>query len=166
MAYRQELTSKFPDEVTVFSADDMNKIKVGQAAVSRYHQLGRFFMADDPPNFPDHDFPHPNYLLVPSGYMTLQSHHSPGEDTEQDTEELRAFNDIANDDTLPDVQDLPESQSQLSSSESTQSSVGETELDKLGRPHLPRPRTGPAKIVLRACKFYRSSSQVHANDFS
>ena len=36
VAYRQELASKFSDEVTVFNADDMNKIKVGQAAISRY----------------------------------------------------------------------------------------------------------------------------------
>ena len=164
VAYRQELASKFFDEVTVFSADDMNKIKVGQAAVSRYHQIGGFFMADDSPNFPDHDFPHPNYLLVPSGYMTLQSHHRPENDSEEDTEELRALSDIANNDTLPDVQDLPDSQSQPSSSESSSSVEATMELDKLGRPHLPRPRTGPAKIVLRSTKFYHSSSQVHAND--
>ena len=148
----------------MFSADDMHKIKVGQGAVSHYHQIGRFFMADDSPNFPNHDFPHPNYLLVPSGYMTLQSHHCPENDSEEDTEELRALSDIANDNTFPDVQDLPDSQSQPSSSESSSSVEATMEPDKLGRPHLPRPRTGPAKIVLQSTKFYHSSSQVHAND--
>ena len=76
-------------------------------------------MADDSPNFPDHDFPHPNYLLVPSGYMTLQSHHCQENGSEEDTEELRVLSDIANNDTLPDVQDLPDSQSLPSSSESS-----------------------------------------------
>ena len=121
-------------------------------------------MTDDSPNFPDHDFLHPNYLLVPSGYMTLQSHHCLENDSEKDTEDLRALSDIANNDTLPDVQDLPDSQSQPFSSESSSSVEATMELDKLGTPHLPRPRTGPANIVLRSTKFYHSSYQVHAND--
>lgn len=165
VAYRQELASKFPDEVTVLSADDMNKIKVGQAAVSRYHQISRFFMADDSPNFPDHDFPHPNYLLVPSGYMFLQRHQSPENEFELDSEEVRALIDVATNDTLAEIQDQQEPQSQPSvQSEFPTSSSEATELDKLGRPHLPRPRTGPAKVILRSTKFSHSSSQVHAND--
>ena len=55
-----------------YSADDMNKIRMGpHTGVSRYHQISRFFMEDDSPNLGDHDFPHPGYLIVPSGYMAL-----------------------------------------------------------------------------------------------
>ena len=56
--------------------DDMNKVKVGTLAVSRYHQLERYFPTDDVPNYPDHDFPVPGYHLIPSGYMRLTSSHS------------------------------------------------------------------------------------------
>lgn len=55
----------------------MNKIKVGALAVSRYHQIQRFFPVDDAPNVPDHDFPVPGYLLIPSGYMRLVKKPSP-----------------------------------------------------------------------------------------
>lgn len=52
--------------------DDMAKIKVGAPAVSRYHQIRRLFPTNDSPNFEDHDFPVPNYLLSVSGYMFLK----------------------------------------------------------------------------------------------
>ena len=41
-------------------------------AVSRYHQIFRFFVNNDTPNVGDHGFPNPGYLIVPSGYMALQ----------------------------------------------------------------------------------------------
>ena len=69
--YRQEFAQMFLKETCVFSCDDMNKLKVGPPAVSRYHQISRFFPSDDKPNVPDHDFPNPGYLLIPSGYMQL-----------------------------------------------------------------------------------------------
>lgn len=68
VAYRREFTMKFREEA---SCDDMNKVKVGPLAVSRYHQIYRYFHQDDQPNYPDHDFPLPRYLLIPSGYMEL-----------------------------------------------------------------------------------------------
>ena len=52
--------------------DDMAKIKVGLRAVSRYHQLKRTFATNDQPDFSNHDFPIPGYLLSPSGYMFLE----------------------------------------------------------------------------------------------
>ena len=66
----------FSKECAILSADDMNKIKVGAIAVSRYHQIQRFFHTDDSPNIPDHDFPVPGYLIIPSGYMRLISNSS------------------------------------------------------------------------------------------
>ena len=61
----------FSKECAILSADDMNKIKVGALAVSRYHQIQRFFLTDEFSNVPDHDFPVPGYLKIPSGYMRL-----------------------------------------------------------------------------------------------
>ena len=39
VAYRKEFSIMFKKECALFSCDDMNKIKVGALAVSRYHQL-------------------------------------------------------------------------------------------------------------------------------
>ena len=51
---------------------DVNKIKVGTLAVSRYHQLEkRYYPVDDAPNYPDHDFLVPGYHIIASGYMRL-----------------------------------------------------------------------------------------------
>ena len=70
VAYREEFVFKFKHEAVFFSSDDMNKLRMGPStAVSRYHQISRFFMANDSPNTGDHDFPNPGYLLIPSGYV-------------------------------------------------------------------------------------------------
>ena len=58
---RRELGTLFSDNVTTSSVDEMAKIKVGAPAVSRYHLKV--------PNFDDHDFPVPGYLLSVSGHM-------------------------------------------------------------------------------------------------
>ena len=62
----------FDNECAIFSCDDMNRIKVGALAVSRYHQIQRFFPVDDAPNIPDHDFPIPGYLIIPSRYTRMR----------------------------------------------------------------------------------------------
>ena len=49
-----------------------SKIGVGRPAVRRYHQLKKFFIAGDDPDYRDHDFPTPGYLICPSGYMVIQ----------------------------------------------------------------------------------------------
>ena len=56
------------------SLDNMNKIKVGALAVSRYHQIGRMYLAEHAPNYEDHDFPTPGYSIVCSGVQVLTGH--------------------------------------------------------------------------------------------
>lgn len=46
VAYRREFTSKFHQECVIYSCDDMNKVKVGPMAVSRY--LGIFTRMTNP----------------------------------------------------------------------------------------------------------------------
>jgi len=70
VAYHKELAVRFPDEFAVFSCDEINKIKVGPLAVSRYHQID-VFHTEDTSNYPDHDFQVPGYHLIPSGYMRI-----------------------------------------------------------------------------------------------
>ena len=64
---RGELASLFSDSFSILPMDDMAKIKVGPPAVSRYPQLKRIFPTNDQPNFSDHEFTTPGYLLSPSG---------------------------------------------------------------------------------------------------
>ena len=63
----------YPSDVAILSIDDMAKVKVGPLSVSRYHQVKRFYMNNDSPNLPDHDFPVPDYLLNVSRYIFLES---------------------------------------------------------------------------------------------
>ena len=70
--YRMEFAAEFHHEVAIYSCDCMNKIHVGGMAVSQYHQVGKFHMLNDSPNYPDHDFPQGSgYLITPCGYMEL-----------------------------------------------------------------------------------------------
>ena len=73
--HRREFAELFKDDISIFSMDDMNKIKVGPLAVSQYHQLRRLYSSSDMPNMPDHDFPMPGYLINTSGYMELKAKH-------------------------------------------------------------------------------------------
>ena len=46
------------------SLDNMNHIKVGALAVSRYHLISRIYLAQHAPNYEDHDFPTPGCYIV------------------------------------------------------------------------------------------------------
>ena len=70
--YRREFVSLYPKNSVMISTDDMATVKVGPPAISRYHQIKQMFLEEDQPNYPDHDFPVPGYLLNVSGYMTLE----------------------------------------------------------------------------------------------
>ena len=67
-----EYTQKFKQSCSLYSCDNMNKVRIGVLAVSRYHQIRKIFMTDQSPDYPDHDFPHPGYLITPAGYMQLK----------------------------------------------------------------------------------------------
>ena len=69
---RRELETLLSDKISVVSANDMAKVKVGAPAVSRYHQINRIFPEKDGPVLNDHDFPVPGYLISVSGQMFLQ----------------------------------------------------------------------------------------------
>ena len=67
-----EFGALFGDFVDIVAYDDKAKLKVGSPAVSRYHQMCKFFLENDMPNFQDHDFPDPGSLITPSGYLHLK----------------------------------------------------------------------------------------------
>lgn len=83
-----------PVNAPFFSCDDMNKIRVGPLAMSRYHQISKIFPTDDQPQYHDQDFPHPGYLLIPSGYMQL---HASNETSQYD----QVYEASENDHTYP-----------------------------------------------------------------
>ena len=73
MNFIGELSEMLLDKMVAFSADDKNKLNMGTLAVSRYFNIGKFFMTNDQRNYPDHDFPYSGTKLVPSGYLLLKS---------------------------------------------------------------------------------------------
>ena len=42
-------------------------------AVLRYHQISKFFLVDNSPNYPDHDFPIPGDKITPCEYLFLET---------------------------------------------------------------------------------------------
>ena len=66
------MAAYFPDEITIISADSMNKIHYGTLAVSRSHQIRKIFMSSDKPKYLDHDFPLP-YKTIPDGTIILSN---------------------------------------------------------------------------------------------
>ena len=157
VAYREEFCSKFTDECTFFSCDDMAKIRMGPTtAVSRYHQERRFFEVGDEPNLPDHDTPNPGYLINCSGYQQLVVNVA-REKVVDDKFSADDRNDLLNgagfvltDEHSDEVQE--------------RSSGIPTYCDKLGRLHYCRYMSGPTKLVLRSVKFSPSNSMNHVND--
>ena len=87
---RREMAAYFPDEITIVSADSMNKIRYGTLAVSRYHQIRKIFMNSDKPKYLDHGFPLP-YKTIPDGIMILSNN--------KDDDNLFLHDDVVIDET-------------------------------------------------------------------
>ena len=94
VAYRREFSEMFSSECAIFSCDDMNKVKIGALAVSRYHQIERLHPTEDAPNVPDHV---PGYLLIPSGYMRLLQKDNVSVSSENDPEAVEYQEPALND---------------------------------------------------------------------
>ena len=139
----------------------MNKLGMGPAtAVSRYHQIFRFFSTSDSPNVGDHDFPNAGYLIVPSGYMALTS-----------TEQKEEICDEYVNDELNDVIDIDKPEENRCDeiteidSEKTINEINHSFVsDKLGRQHYRKLTAGPSLVKLGASIFDQSSGMMHAND--
>jgi hypothetical protein len=68
VAHGQEFGAAFPTETAQASLDGMSNILINNAAaVSRHHQLNRFVMEGDGPNFLDHDFNTGGYVVKTQG---------------------------------------------------------------------------------------------------
>ena len=50
------------------------QVHIGETtlAVDRRLQPGRFFPTTDAPEYLDHDFPSPGYLITPAGYLVME----------------------------------------------------------------------------------------------
>ena len=54
--------------------DDMNIIQVDRPAVSRYHQISKFFAEGEGPDYAVHDFPNAAYGIKLGGFMVRGGH--------------------------------------------------------------------------------------------
>ena len=163
-----EFAAEQYDEIMSFSCDDMNKIDTGAMAVSCYHQIRRFFLAGDEPNYPDHDFPLKNNKIIPSGYLCLTSKASRGRPRLPHDSRLRSFSMPVTEVRQFTNQVPPMRSRSLSPVGKAQESISRANRrltrDKLGRLHYAWPRTGPLHIYLRSSKFYSSSITHHCAD--
>jgi hypothetical protein len=156
--YCMEFTAKFEAETTTFSCDDKNKVNVGEStpAVSRYHNISKFFLTGDSPNYCDHDFPIPNSKIIPSGYMELKK-------------KSGGLKPVARRSRSVSVRRGPGVETTRSRSVSpprrnSDDDIQDFKTDRHGRLHYNWPRTGPATIVNRATKFHGSSMANHVRD--
>ena len=72
--------------------------------MSRYHQIERFHPTEDAPNVPDHDFPVPGYLLIPSGYMHLLQKDNVSVSSENDPEAVEYQEPALNDESVLSIE--------------------------------------------------------------
>ena len=56
------------------------------------NQVDPYFPIEDSPNVPDHDFPIPGYLIIPSGYMRLMNEQSTS--TVLEGEDMSEYRDV------------------------------------------------------------------------
>lgn len=145
ICYASELSSLFEDECVSLSCDDKCKINVGTLAVSRYFQHNKFFHLTEKPDYPDHDFPHPDSKLVPSGYMVLTNR------KERSTSLPSRFTTFT-----------PHNKRSRSRSPPRQHPKSKSYIDSRGRERISWPRTGYMTMQLSAAKFHSSTSQRHA----
>ncbi len=161
LSYIAEASSRYEKDVIMVSVDDKNKINVGILAVSRYHQISRFFMADDQPQYSDHDFPYPNSKIIPSGYLILKN--------PENCKKVRCRSRSLNRSTRVRKTSL-RSQSAPPGVKLDNSVCEDSQPhyihDKLGRLHIKYSRTGPLYVVNRATPFHSSNAESHANDLT
>ncbi|XP_033112635.1 uncharacterized protein LOC117113425 [Anneissia japonica] len=141
------------DDCIRVSCDDKNKINVGTLAVSRYHQIRRFYLEDDQPEYNDHDFPYAGSKIIPSGYLIMETKEKTSRKRSRSEERQKA---------------RETNRRSRSHSPITRKDVdndGSFHNDKYGRMHVTYGRTGPMNIFNRAGMFHSSTAETHANVF-
>ena len=101
-------------------------------------------MLSNSPNFSDHDFPNPGYLIICSGYQSQDKNAA-------ETPEIPEIEDCTEDVNKITIHNSPEEQNENMS------------YDKLGRVNYKRTTYEPVVLKLRAMKFDTSTAQRHAN---
>jgi hypothetical protein len=189
----QECMVRFPDECVLFSADHMNKLNVGIAAVSSYHRNAKFYPRGKNPRTSDHDFPKgPRYKIDVAGYLALlhpenyfhatghrhKCEHKDIKISYQDHDEegftkMDDGNYVIDDNVV--IPDPPEDRDEEPEYEppcdcrlyslNTKVSARPTIKDKYGRDHYQVPKHGPAYVTLRPLPFVTLNNCLEVNDF-
>lgn len=154
VAYANELFELFNDECIWLSVDDKNKINMRTLAVYRYFQINRFFPVNDKPDYNDHDIPHPDCKVVPSGYLLM--------DTKSRGRCHRRSSSLPPS-TPADVGTYRRSRS-LSPPRHDLHGCATMSTDQFGRQHVNYGQTGNLHVFNRSTKFMKTSPQTHAND--
>ena len=141
----------YQKECAVISCDNMNKVNVSSFAVSRYHQIGKFFPVDDRLQYQDHNFSYRNSKIISSGYMILTRKHSGLGDLTRHSQSLSPQRGC-------------HSKPPRHRSYSPPRNSGLVKRDKHHLVHQVWPWTGPLFVFNRASKFHSSTCLSHASD--
>lgn len=159
-----EFGRRFENDTLVLSCDNMNKVNVGVLAVSRYHQIRRFFMTTDSPCYPDHDFPAPNSKISPAGYLVLLP--TPDEDGANSLGKLHSVSRRCRSASPMRNKVEQGTRSRSLSPPKRKPIIGDFVKDKLGRLHYKYHRTGKLHVFTRVCRYWKIDSETHLNDMT
>ena len=142
----------------------MNKINIGSLAVSRYHQLRRFFPTDDQPQYSDHDFPLRKSKILPPGYMVLEK---PTESHVLQSARRRSRS-LTRAPTNAHTRGVSGGRSQSWNErhdhEHPSHHLKEGEVNNLQRFHWPTPHSGRLFTFNRAARFHDATCSQHYSD--
>ena len=153
--YALEMATCFEDEVAIWSADDKNKLLLGEGSpcVSRMINAKTYSMIGDCNyRYNDHNYSS-GYKLIPSGYMRARR-------KERFAPSSRRRHRSAS----PVRQRNAQTSYYHEDPGPASSATSHLKHDRLGRVHFRYPRTGPLTIVLRGNKFFKATVYNHYDD--
>lgn len=171
--YMKEMAAEFHDFVVETSLDGKCKIPVGKVSVDRRCNIRSFFMQDDGPDNPDHDYRSTttDNLLTLEGILVLKKASKKNAQLAIRDEESKDILDSDVDMHCPfssDVSDNDDGPSNTCSN--ALAMIPSTNCnylkDDLGRLHIPHFCNGKLYANLRANKFIKVTPRQHYNDMS
>ena len=129
--------------------------------VSRYHQISKFFLVNDSPNYLVHDCPICGYKITPSGYLFLETEALQSQKKERRMIISRSETRQYKTEKQKRSQSLPPSFDIRDENESGEM-FNNCITDKLRRIQLKCGKTGPLYNFHMAQMFHSSTSKSHA----
>ncbi|CAF1218881.1 unnamed protein product, partial [Didymodactylos carnosus] len=151
--YGYELAALYPQEIISLSCDNKCKIPIGSLAVSRYHQIRRFFPKEHQPNYPDHDFKDGPYI-TPCNYLELR--HNINLKQKLLRKRSRSSDPIQQKSILRQKRSSSEDKSLFS-----QAKMNNIKFDQKRREHIHYSTSGNMHLRTFCTQYFQSTSSMH-----